>query len=159
MAKPGGNKELPGLQLGPKNPTVGFALADWQLVELGGDRGVLCILQGIAELFLPCSVREHFICEWCLSLVEYSFYRKIISLCSRKIPDAFNPPNNSIQTLQKQNPLCALCSLRVLSVNLPGMTVMNSSGLYDQHRFSKESGDREEKTQPGADFSARSRAA
>lgn len=96
MAKPGGNKELPELQPGPENATIVFDLADWQLAAVGGDGGVLFLLQEVAELFLPFNIREHLICEWSPSLVEYSFYRKIISLCIKKIPDAFNPPNNSI---------------------------------------------------------------
>lgn len=96
MAKPDSNEELPGLQLGPENPAAGFDLADRQLAAGGGDGEVLFLLQGVAELFLPCNVREYFICEWSLSLMEYSFSRKIKSLCIRKIPVAFNPPNNSI---------------------------------------------------------------
>lgn len=39
------------------------------LVEMGG---VLFFLQGVGELFLLCNVREHFICEWSLSLDRWN---------------------------------------------------------------------------------------
>lgn len=48
---PGGNEELPGLQLGLENPDVGFDLADRRLMGFGGYEGSSSFYSGLLSSF------------------------------------------------------------------------------------------------------------